>query len=100
MVFWRWARRGLGPAVGVASLAWGQSSSEPVLLAPVTVPLPPAPPAPESPTVRDPTGQTSVVDVSSRRAEVFSTGALLSLVPGAVVQSAGGLGQKIGRAHV
>lgn len=93
MVFWRWARRGLGPAVGVASLAWGQSSQEPVLLAPVTVPLPPAPPAPESPTVRDPTGQTSVVDVSSRRAEVFSTGALLSLVPGAVVQSAGGLGQ-------
>jgi vitamin B12 transporter len=93
MVFWRWARRGLGPAVGVASLAWGQSSSEPVQLAPVTVPLPPLPPAPESPTVRDPTGQTTVVDISGRRAEVFSTGGLLSLVPGAVVDSAGGLGQ-------
>jgi vitamin B12 transporter len=93
MVFWRWARHGLGPAVGVASLAWGQSSSEPVLLAPVTVPLPAAPPAPESPTVRDPTGQTSVVDISGRRAEVLSTGALLSEVPGALVDSTGGLGQ-------
>ncbi len=93
MAFWRWARRGLGPALGVASLAWGQSSSEPVLLSPVTVPLPPAPPAPESPTVRDPTGQTSVVDISGRRAEVLSTGALLSQVPGAVVDSSGGLGQ-------
>jgi vitamin B12 transporter len=96
MAFWRWARRGLGPAVGVASLAWGQSSSDPVLLAPVTVPLPPAPPAPESPTVRDPTGQTSVVDISGRRGEVFSTGALLSEVPGAVVSSSGGPGQSEG----
>ena len=93
MAFWRWARHGLGPAMGVASLAWGQSSSEPVLLAPVTVPLPPSPPAPESPTVRDPTGQTSVVDISGRRAEVLSTGALLSQVPGALVDSSGGLGQ-------
>jgi vitamin B12 transporter len=93
MAFWRWARRGLGPAFGVASLAWGQSSSEPLLLAPVTVPLPPAPPAPESPTVRDPTGQTSVVEISGRRAEVLSTGALLSQVPGVVVDSSGGLGQ-------
>jgi vitamin B12 transporter len=93
MAFWRWARRGLGPALGVVSLAWGQSSSEPVLLAPVNVPLPSAPPAPESPTVRDPTGQTSVVDISGRRAEVLSTGALLSQVPGAVVDSSGGLGQ-------
>jgi vitamin B12 transporter len=93
MAFWRWARRGLGPAVGVASLAWGQSSSEPLLLAPVTVPLPPAPPAPESPSVRDPTGQTSVVDISGRRAEVLSTGALLSEIPGVVVNSSGGLGQ-------
>ncbi len=93
MAFWRWARRGLGPALGMASLAWGQSSSEPLLLAPVTVPLPPAPPAPESPAQRDPTGQTSVVDLAGRRAEVLSTGALLSEVPGAVVNSSGGLGQ-------
>jgi vitamin B12 transporter len=93
MEFWRWARRGLGPAFGVASLAWGQSSSEPVWLAPVTVPLPPTPPAPESPQGRDPTGDTSVVDVSGRRAEVLSTGALLSEAPGAVVNSSGGQGQ-------
>lgn len=93
MAFWRWARRGLGPAFGVASLAWGQSSSAPEVLAPVTVPLPPAPPSPESPSVRDPTGQTSVVDLSGRRGEVLSTGALLSEVPGALVSSSGGLGQ-------
>ena len=93
MAFWRWARRGLGPAFGVASLAWGQSSSAPEVLAPVTVPLPPAPPAPESPSVRDPTGQTSFVDLSGRRGEVLSTGALLSEVPGALVNSSGGLGQ-------
>jgi len=93
MAFWRWARRGLGPALGMASLAWGQSSSEPLLLAPVTVPLPPAPPSPESPSQRDPTGQTSVVELSGRRAEVLSTGALLSEVPGALVNSTGGLGQ-------
>ena len=93
MAFWRWARRGIGPAFGVASLAWGQSSSAPEVLAPVTVPLPPAPPAPESPSVRDPTGQTSVVELSGRRAEVLSTGALLSEVPGALVNSSGGLGQ-------
>jgi vitamin B12 transporter len=93
MAFWRWARRGLGPAFGVASLAWGQSSSAPEVLAPVTVPLPPAPPSPESPSVRDPTGQTSVVDLSGRRGEVLSTGALLSEVPGALVNSSGGLGQ-------
>ncbi len=93
MAFWRWARRGLGPAFGVASLAWGQSSSAPEVLAPVTVPLPPAPPAPESPSVRDPTGQTSVVELSGRRGEVLSAGALLSEVPGALVNSAGGLGQ-------
>jgi vitamin B12 transporter len=93
MAFWRWARRGLGPAFGVASLAWGQSSSAPEVLAPVTVPLPPAPPAPESPSVREPTGQTSVVELSGRRGEVLSTGALLSEVPGALVTSAGGLGQ-------
>ncbi len=93
MVSWRWARRGLGPALGMASLAWGQSSSEPVLLPPVTVPLPPAPAVPESPSQRDPTGQTSVVELSGRRAELLSTGALLSQVPGAVVNSSGGLGQ-------
>lgn len=93
MAFWRWARCGLGPAFGVASLAWGQSSSEPVLLAPVTVPLPPVPPAPESPQFRDPTAETSVVEVSGRRGEVLSTGALLSEVPGAVVNSSGGQGQ-------
>jgi vitamin B12 transporter len=93
MAFWRWARRGLGPAFGVASLAWGQSSSAPEVLAPVTVPLPPAPPAPESPSVRDPTGETSVVELAGRRGEVLSTGGLLSEVPGALVTSAGGLGQ-------
>ncbi len=93
MAFWRWARCGLGPALGMASLAWGQSSSGPVLLAPVTVPLPPAPPSPESPSQRDPTGQTSVVDMAGRRSEVLSTGALLSEVPGAVVNSTGGVGQ-------
>jgi len=93
MAFWRWARRGLGPAFGVASLAWGQSSSAPEVLPPVTVPLPPAPPSPESPSVRDPTGQTSVVELSGRRGEVLSTGALLSETPGALVNSSGGLGQ-------
>jgi vitamin B12 transporter len=93
MAFWRWARRGLGPAFGMASLAWGQSSSAPEVLAPVTVPLPPAPPSPESPSVRDPTGQTSVVDISGHRGEVLSTGGLLSEVPGALVNSTGGLGQ-------
>jgi vitamin B12 transporter len=93
MAFLRWVRRGLGPAFGVASLAWGQSSSGPVVLPPVTVPLPPAPPAPESPAQRDPTGQSSVADVAERRGELFTTGGLVSQVPGALVNSSGGTGQ-------
>ena len=93
MGFWHWARWGLGPAVGVASLAWGQSSPAPVLLPPVTVPLPPSQPAPESPSQRDPTGQSSVVELGGRRGEVLTTGELVSQVPGALVNSTGGLGQ-------
>ena len=96
MAFWRWARRGLGPAFGVASLAWGQSAPAPVVLPPVTVPLPPAPPAPESPAQRDPTGQTSTVEMGGRRTEVFTTGGLLADAPGALVNSAGGVGQAEG----
>ena len=57
---WRWARACLGPALSVASMAWGQSPA--VELPPVDVPVPAAaPPPPESPLVRDPTGFTSVV---------------------------------------
>ena len=93
MPFWQWARRGLGPAMGVASLAWGQSSTAPVLLPPVSVPLPPLSPSPESPSVRDPTGQTSVVELAGRRGEVLGTGELLSEAPGALVNSSGGVGQ-------
>lgn len=89
---WRWARACLGPALSVASIAWGQSPV-PVELAPVDVPVPSAPPPPESPQVRDPTALTTVVDVSSRRAEVTTLGTLVSEAPGVVLQQSGGLGQ-------
>ncbi|HEY1333601.1 MAG TPA: TonB-dependent receptor plug domain-containing protein, partial [Myxococcaceae bacterium] len=89
---WRWARACLGPALSVASIAWGQSPTA-VELPPVDVPVPAAPPPPESPLVRDPTGLTTVVDVGSRRAEVSTVGALVSEAPGVVLQQSGGLGQ-------
>jgi len=89
---WRWARACLGPALSVASIAWGQSPAA-VELPPVDVPVPAAPPPPESPLVRDPTGLTTVVDVGSRRAEVSTVGALVSEAPGVVLQQSGGLGQ-------
>ena len=38
---WRWARACLGPALSVASIAWGQSPT--VELPPVDVPVPAAP---------------------------------------------------------
>src|SRR5262249_31496954 len=70
---WRWARACLGPALSVASMAWGQSTA--VELPPVDVPVPAAaPPPPESPLVRDPTGFTTVVDVESRHAEIPTVG--------------------------
>lgn len=89
---WRFARACLGPALSVASIAWGQSPVA-VELPPVDVPVPAAPPPPESPQVRDPTGLTTVVDVSSRRAEVSTLGTLVSEAPGVVLQQSGGLGQ-------
>ena len=89
---WRWARACLGPALSVASIAWGQSPAT-VELPPVDVPVPAAPPPPESPLVRDPTGLTTVVDVGSRRAEVPTVGALVGEAPGVLVQQSGGLGQ-------
>ena len=88
---WRWARACLGPALSVASIAWGQSPA--VELPPVDVPVPAAPPPPESPVVRDPTGFTTVVDVDSRRAEASTLGALVGEAPGVVLQQSGGLGQ-------
>ena len=88
---WRWVRACLGPALSVASIAWGQSPA--VELPPVDVPVPAAPPPPESPLVRDPTGLTTVVDVESRRAEGSTVGALVGEAPGVVLQQAGGLGQ-------
>lgn len=89
---WRWARACLGPALSVASIAWGQSPA-PVELPPVDVPVPAAPPPPESPLVRDPTGLTTVVEVESRRAEVSTLGALVGEAPGVLLQQRGGLGQ-------
>jgi vitamin B12 transporter len=89
---WRWARACLGPALSVASIAWGQSPAA-VELPPVDVPVPAAPPPPESPLVRDPTGLTTVVDVGSRRAEVSTVGVLVGEAPGVVLQQTGGLGQ-------
>ena len=89
---WRWARACLGPALSVASIAWGQSPAA-VELPPVDVPVPAAPPPPESPVVRDPTGLTTVVDVGSRRAEVSTVGVLVGEAPGVVLQQSGGLGQ-------
>lgn len=89
---WRWARACLGPALSVASIAWGQSPAT-VELPPVDVPVPAAPPPPESPLVRDPTGLTTVVDVGSRRAEVSTVGVLVGEAPGVVLQQSGGLGQ-------
>ena len=89
---WRWARACLGPALSVASIAWGQSPAA-VELPPVDVPVPAAPPPPESPLVRDPTGLTTVVDVGSRRAEVSTVGVLVGEAPGVVLQQSGGLGQ-------
>ncbi len=89
---WRWARACLGPALSVASIAWGQSPAA-VELPPVDVPVPAAPPPPESPVVRDPTGLTTVVDVESRRAEVSTVGTLVGEAPGVVLQQSGGLGQ-------
>ncbi len=88
---WWWARACLGPALSVASIAWGQSPA--VELPPVDVPVPAAPPPPESPLVRDPTGLTTVVDVGSRRAEVSTVGVLVAEAPGVVLQQSGGLGQ-------
>ena len=88
---WRWARACLGPALSVASIAWGQSPA--VELPPVDVPVPAAPPPPESPLVRDPTGLTTVVDVASRRAEVSTLGVLVGEAPGVVLQQSGGTGQ-------
>src|SRR5215470_1238782 len=88
---WRWARACLGPALSVASIAWGQSPA--VELPPVDVPVPAAPPPPESPLTRDPTGFTTVVDVGSRRAEVSTVGMLVGEAPGVVLQQSGGLGQ-------
>jgi vitamin B12 transporter len=89
---WRWARACLGPALSVASIAWGQTPAA-VELPPVDVPVPAAPPPPESPLVRDPTGLTTVVDVASRRAEMSTLGVLVSEAPGVVLQQSGGLGQ-------
>lgn len=89
---WRWARACLGPALSVASIAWGQSPAA-VELPPVDVPVPAAPPPPESPLVRDPTALTTVVDVSSRRAEVSTLGTLVGEAPGVQLQQSGGLGQ-------
>ncbi|MGZ6164058.1 MAG: TonB-dependent receptor, partial [Myxococcaceae bacterium] len=89
---WRFARACLGPALSVASIAWGQSPAA-VELPPVDVPVPAAPPPPESPLVRDPTALTTVVDVSSRRAEVSTLGTLVSEAPGVQLQQSGGLGQ-------
>ncbi len=89
---WRWARACLGPALSVASIAWGQSPAA-VELPPVDVPVPAAPPPPESPLVRDPTGLTTVVDVGSRRAEISTVGMLVGEAPGMVLQQSGGLGQ-------
>lgn len=89
---WRFARACLGPALSVASIAWGQSPAA-VELPPVDVPVPAAPPPPESPLVRDPTALTTVVDVSSRRAEVSTLGTLVSEAPGVLLQQSGGLGQ-------
>ena len=89
---WRWARACLGPALSVASIAWGQSPAV-VELPPVDVPVPAAPPPPESPLVRDPTGLTTVVDVASRRSEVSTLGVLVGEAPGVVLQQTGGIGQ-------
>jgi vitamin B12 transporter len=89
---WRWAPGWLGPALSVASIAWGQTPT-PVELPPVEVPLPAAPPPPESPVQRDPTGLTTVIDAEARRTEVPTVGALLAEAPGVVLQQNGGLGQ-------
>ena len=89
---WRWARACLGPALSVASIAWGQSPVA-VELPPVDVPVPAAPPPPESPLLRDPTALTTVVEVASRRAEVSTLGTLVSEAPGVQLQQSGGLGQ-------
>ena len=89
---WRWARACLGPALSVASIAWGQSPAV-VELPPVDVPVPAAPPPPESPLVRDPTGLTTVVDVASRRSEVSTLGVLVGEAPGVILQQTGGTGQ-------
>ncbi|HSP18937.1 MAG TPA: TonB-dependent receptor, partial [Myxococcaceae bacterium] len=77
----------------MASIAWGQTPAA-VELQPVDVPVPAAPPPPESPLVRDPTALTTVVDVSSRRAEVSTLGTLVGEAPGVVLQQSGGLGQR------
>jgi len=88
---WRWARAYLGPALSVATIAWGQSPQ--VELPPVDVPVPSAPPPPESPLVRDPTGLTTVVEVDARRTEVSTVGVLAGEAPGVTLQQSGGLGQ-------
>ncbi|HUM10832.1 MAG TPA: TonB-dependent receptor [Myxococcaceae bacterium] len=89
---WRWARACLGPALSVASIAWGQSPAA-VELPPVDVPVPAAPPPPESPLVRDPTGLTTLVEVEGRQAEVPTVGSLVAESPGVALQQSGGLGQ-------
>lgn len=60
-------------------------------LAPVVVPLP----AEEEPVPRrDPTGVTTVIDVSARAQEAKDTAELIASAPGVHLQQSGGVGQK------
>ncbi|MDQ3263559.1 MAG: TonB-dependent receptor [Myxococcota bacterium] len=66
-------------------------SGDPVQLAPVVVPLP----AEEEPIPRrDPTGVTTVIDVSARAHEAKDAAELIASAPGIHLQQSGGVGQK------
>lgn len=80
--------------LAAASAALAQASLTP--LDPVDVPLPATAqePSASSPVAREPSSNVSVVDLSERRAEAKDAADHLGSVPGAVIQDAGGAGQR------
>lgn len=91
--------RGLVMCVGLVAAVSASAQVAPVVLPPVDVLAPPratdsTEPTPSSPTVREPSGAVTVVELGARRAEVKDAAEHLASVPGAVVQDSGGAGQR------
>jgi vitamin B12 transporter len=93
----------LGRCLGVCGLMWalpalaGVDAGLPLVeLAPIVVasPVDDNRPNPSAVEVRDPTAQTTRLDVRPRRGEATDTSTLLLASPGVVVHDSGGAGQK------